>query len=94
MSYLIAEDRSFANISATTATFNLSGGNYGLLITATFGGGNIQLQRLSNDGATWVNIGPAVTAAGYSTMFLTPGSYRFAVTTATAVYIDFKTIPF
>ncbi len=42
----------FSNISTTTAAFVLRGGNYGLTCHATFGGGNIALQRLSPDGST------------------------------------------
>lgn len=82
----------YSNISATTAAFTLKGGQYGLTVTATFGGGSITLQRLSADGTTWVTAATAVSAAGYSTAYLSQGSYRFAVATATAVYIDLTQI--
>jgi hypothetical protein len=34
----------------------------------------------------------ALTAAGYATVLLPAGSYRFAITTATAVYVDIAAI--
>jgi hypothetical protein len=79
---------SFSNISASTAAFILRGGNYGLTCHATFGGGNIALQRLSPDGATYVTVITALTADGYGSANLPSGSYRLAITTATAVYCD------
>lgn len=91
--YLTNEDRTFQNISATTSAFTLLGGQYGIQVTATFGGGNVALQRLSPDGSTWVQI-QNFTVAGYINQYLPPGQYRFAVTTATAVYAECKTIPF
>lgn len=78
----------FSNISATTAAFTLRGGNYGLTCTASFGGGNIALQRLSADGSTYVTVITALTAAGYASANLPSGTYRIAITTATAVYCD------
>jgi len=50
------ETKQFSNISATTAAFSLTGGRYGFIVTATFGGGNVALQVLSGDGTTWVNV--------------------------------------
>jgi hypothetical protein len=46
------ESKQFSNIAATTAAFTLKGGKYVLIATATFGGGNIQLQILALDGST------------------------------------------
>jgi hypothetical protein len=82
------EKFSFSNISVTTAAFTLRGGNYGLTCHATFGGGNIALQRLSPDGSTFVTVITALTADGYSSANLPSGSYRLQITTATAVYCD------
>lgn len=87
------ESKQFSNISATTAAFPLKGGKYSLIATATFGGGNLQLQILALDGSTWINLGTAITAAGNQTYDLPPGSYRIAVTTATAVYASLTTVP-
>jgi hypothetical protein len=78
----------FSNISATTAAFLLAGGTYGVTVTATFGGGSVTLQRLAPDASTYVTCLAAFTAAGYASVALPPGTYKVAVTTATAVYID------
>jgi hypothetical protein len=53
-----------------------------LVASATFGGGNLQLQTLSLDGSTWINVGSSVTAAGLTTYDLPPGQDCIAVTTA------------
>ena len=79
---------SFSNISATPASFTLRSGNYGVTVTATFGGGNVALQRLSPDGTTYVTVMTAFTAAGYQNAYLRGGTYRLLVTTATAIYVD------
>jgi hypothetical protein len=79
---------SFSNISAATAAFALRGGNYGITVHATFGGGSVVLQRLATDGVSWVNVITALTADGYANANLPSGTYRINVTTATAVYVD------
>lgn len=95
MSGGVGESTIFSNIGAgSTAAFKLKGGKYGLTIIATFGGGNVQLQTLAADNSTWVNVGSSVTAAGFSTLDLPPGQYRFTVTTSTAVYISLSSIPY
>lgn len=76
----------FSNIAATTAAFSLASGLYGITVSATFGGGNVVLQRLAPDGTTFIAVHTAMTAAGYTTVFLPPGTYKLAITTATAVY--------
>ena len=76
----------FSNISATTAAFTLAGGLYGITVIATFGGGNVVLQRLSADAVTYISVHTALTAAGYVSVSLPPGTYKLAITTATAVY--------
>lgn len=76
-----------SNISATAAAFVVRGGNYGMTVNATFGGGTVKLQKLSIDASTYVDV-LSFTAAGHQNANLPSGSYRFAVTTATAVYID------
>lgn len=83
---------SFSNISATPASFILRGGNYGLTVSAVFGGGNVALQRLSPDGSTYVTVITALTAAGYASANLPNGTYRLLITTATAVYADVVSI--
>jgi hypothetical protein len=89
----VTESHAFSNIGATTPAFGLYGGKYGLDVTATFSSGNVQLQTLAPDGSTWVNVGSAITAAGFSNYDLPPGQYRLAITTATAVYAALTTIP-
>lgn len=88
----IKPSAAFSNISATTAAFALGAGLYGITVTATFGGGNVVLQRLAADGATYVPVITALTAAGYATVSLPPGTYKLAITTATAVYADISAI--
>jgi hypothetical protein len=88
MAWNKVETFSFSNISANTASFTLRGGSYGITVHATFGGGNVALQRLAADGASWVNVITALTADGYAATNLPNGTYRFAVTTATGVYCD------
>lgn len=82
-----------ANIAATTAGFFLKGGKYLLVVTATWGGGNVVLQRLHNDGATWVPVHTALTANGIANVDIAYGQYRWAVTTATAVYATADRVP-
>lgn len=82
----------FANISVTPAAFDLMGGFYGVTVSATFGGGSITLQRLAADGTTYVTCLTAFTVAGYATVSLPPGTYKFAIATATAVYVDIVAI--
>lgn len=83
----------FANLSVTTAAFYLDGGTFGLTVSATFGGGNVQLQILSFDRVTWLNVGAAITANGFVSQTLPPGQYRIAITTATAVYAALTSVP-
>ena len=40
------ENYYFSNISATPTSFNLKGGLYGVVASATWGGGSVTLQRL------------------------------------------------
>jgi hypothetical protein len=94
MAETAGESVQFNNIAATTAAFNLKGGNYAAIASATFGGGNLQLQALALDGVTYVNVGSTITAAGLTAYAsLPPGSYKWAVTTASAIYISLTRIP-
>jgi hypothetical protein len=87
-----AENVVLSNKSATTGPFTLTGGQYGVTVTATFGGGNVTLQRLAADGSTYVTCLTAFTAAGYASVYLPPGTYQVAITTATGVYADITCI--
>jgi hypothetical protein len=94
MAYSPTQSVQFSNLgSVTTAAFSLKGGTYGIAVTATFGGGNVQLQMLSIDGVTWFNVATSITAAGLTIQQLPPGQFRVAITTATAVFIAIDTIP-
>jgi hypothetical protein len=93
MSSTATDGKQFSNISATTLAFRLNGGKYAIAASATFGGGNLQLQTLALDGTTWINVGSAISAAGLTTFDLPPGQFRIAVTTATAVYAAITRIP-
>jgi hypothetical protein len=86
------ETVTFSNISATTAVFTLRGGNYGLTCHATWGGGNVALQRLSTLASTYVTVITALTADGYASANLPSGTYQLAITTATAVYCDITAV--
>jgi len=88
VTYNQVEKFSFSNIATNTTPFVLRGGNYGVTVTATFGGGSVTLQRLAPDGSTWVTVVAAFTAVGYANAFLPGGSYRLTIATATAVYAD------
>jgi len=88
MTWNNADGAKFSNIAANTAAFTLRGGSYGITVHATFGGGNVVLQRLAADASTWINVVTALTADGFATTNLPAGSYRFGITTATGVYCD------
>src|SRR5262245_38415548 len=86
------ETKCFSNISGTTSAFTLTGGRYGFTVTATFGGGSVTLQVLAGDGTTWLTVSNQ-TAANHVTVDLTPGSYRIAIATATAVFVTLGRVP-
>lgn len=86
-------NHAYANISADTAAFTSRGGLYGMCVSsASWGGGSVTLQRLSNDGSTWVTVLTAFAANGYANAYLTSGTYKIAVATATAVYVELTSI--
>ncbi len=84
--------------SATSAAFYLLGGRYAFCVTATFGGGNIQLQILMPDGTTYIGASAAITtsagAAGTQIVDLPPGTYQIAITTATSVQYSLVRVPY
>lgn len=81
------------NASVTSSAFYLRGGKYGVVASATFGGGSITLQILAPDGTTYVTALTAFTAAGYSTVDLPPCVCKIAIATATAVYAAVSPVP-
>lgn len=87
------ESVKFENISATTAGFQLRGGKYGIAALGTWGGGSATLEALGPDGSTYLTAATAISANGVATVDLPPGQYRFAIATATAVYLSITRIP-
>lgn len=85
----------WSNISASQGPFYLKGGYYMLSGVATWGGGNIELQKLGPDGSTYLSLPTALklTANGIIAGYLSPGQYKLTVTTATAVYAAIEGIP-
>ena len=83
----------FSNISATTATFQLSGGLYGIDYLATWGGGSVTLEKLGPDGSTYLPAAVAATANGSIAVYLTACTYKFVIATASAVYLSIQRIP-
>lgn len=86
------DQQQYSNVSATQGPFKLYGGQYGVTVTATWGGGSATLQRLSADGSTYVTCLTAFAANGYASVGLPPGTYQIAIATATAVYVDITSI--
>ena len=83
----------FSNV-APTNDFQCDAGVYGLTVTATVFG-TVQLQRLIVDptlGATYVNIGAAVAANGFTEYHLPAGQYHLAVAGTTALSALFERI--
>jgi len=85
------EAKQFPNIATgNTAGFTLRGGNYVLTASGTIT--SVQLQVMSLDNVTWINVGAALAAAGLASFSLAPGTYRLAVT-GTAVYAVLASVP-
>jgi len=83
----------FLDQSATPASFSLLGGLYGVMVSATWGGGSVTLQGLALDGSTLVTVLTAFSANGYATVYLPPGVYVFTIATASVVYASISPIP-
>jgi|SRR5271156_2290790 len=82
----------YKNVSATQGPFTLRGGQYAVTVLATWGGGSVTLQRLGDDGSTYITCLTAFSANGYATVNLPSGTYQLAVATATAVYVDVTSV--
>jgi hypothetical protein len=89
MTWNTVEDIAFKNVSSTQGPFVLRGGSYGVTVHAgSWGGGSATLQRLGDDGATYVTVLTAFAADGYAGVNLPSGTYQLAIATATGVYAD------
>jgi len=91
----VQDSHQFSDISASTAAFLLGGGLYGVEAVATFSSGSVDLQKLGPDGSTYLSVSTATnfSTAGYATVYLPAGSYRFTIATSTAVYARLQRIP-
>jgi hypothetical protein len=91
----VTDSKTFSNISATTAPFNLKGGNYQVCAVATFGGGSVKLETLGPDGSTYlpVNSATSLSANGCGNTYAAPGQFEIVIATATAVYVSVAAIP-
>jgi hypothetical protein len=85
----------FQSLAANSNTFLLKGGKYAVAAVATFGGGSVKLQVLGPDLSTFLSVAGATdfSAAGFATVDLPPGQYRFTIATATAVYASVIPVP-
>lgn len=90
----VTEGKAFkAQAAGTFGPFPLGGSRYGILVhAATYG--SLQFQALSPDGTTYVNIGAAVTADGYTTVDIPPGTYQFVATGGTSYNVAIVRVPF
>lgn len=85
----------FTALTANSIPFHLMGGKYAVDAVATFSSGSVKLQRLGPDGSTYLSVASATdfSAAGYATVDLPQGTYRFTIATATAVACSIVRIP-
>ena len=67
-----------SNISATTATFVLKGGRYGITCMGT-AFGTVTLQIQAADGSTFLTAATAIAANGVAVVDLPQGTYRWAL---------------
>lgn len=83
----------YSSVAVSQTGFKLLGGTYGMTVTATWGGGSVDLKKLSADGTTYVSVlTTTFTANAYQTVNIPPGTYQLTVTTATAVYADITSV--
>lgn len=87
------DGKHFDSISADTEAFPLVGGLYQIAVLATFGGGNVVMEQLGPDEATWLTVTDPITANGGFTLYLPPGKYRINLTTATGVTMAITRVP-
>lgn len=76
----VNEKITFDDIDTTTDGFYLAGGYYGVDAKgSTFG--SVSLQKLLQDGSTWLAVGSSTTfsANGSVVVLLGPGRYRLAI---------------
>jgi hypothetical protein len=67
---------------AGTYAFRLAGGLYGISVVTSAGTVTVQ-SAPGPDGITPVPVTPAISATGYSTVYLPPGSYQVTIASGT-----------
>ena len=79
---IASDGKQTAALAADGTAFSLRGGVYLLTAHANSGSGlTAGLQMLSADGTNYVPVSPTYAHVnGYSTLYLPPGQYKFAVT--------------
>jgi hypothetical protein len=79
----------FTDISATSDTFQLRGGRYGVEVNAgAWHSGSVTLEKLAIDGSTWVAVASQFLADGIVILDLPAASYRFEIAGPTDVYAE------
>ena len=88
------DGKGFSDISASTDPFALKGGRYGVSVLGS-DFGTVKLQRLALDGSTYVSLSSETdfSDSGGAVIDLPPGTYRFTIDSATAVYAEVQGIP-
>lgn len=69
----------FSNVSATSAAFNLAGGQYVLDLGKVTSTGSVTISKLAPDGTTYSPTLITLTAVGQYVGFLSQGTYKFTV---------------
>lgn len=89
------ESFAFGPISATTAAFMLTGGQYMALACCESGwnGGSAVLNILGPDGVTWLSAINTLTADGGGVLDVPPGQYQWALTGLVNAYVSLTRIP-
>lgn len=84
------------NTAANSAQFELKGGIYSFAAVGTWGGGNVEVQKLGPDGSTFISMSTAVKLLAngvFAPSYFPPGQYKIVITTATAVYTELSRVP-
>lgn len=88
------ESKKWTDVDATPETVIIYGGVYVLSAVATWGGGNVVLERVISEGVL-APTHTALTDDGITDpLYLPPGEYQLTITTATGVTADLTRVPF
>ena len=75
---MATDNKRFRNLGATSASFPLLGGTYGMSCSASTYG-TVTLQMLGADGSSWLTAMTAFASNGYESADLPAGTYRVAL---------------